>query len=183
MSTFIPPTPAATKSAEQHEEPSEQDSFNHLLYKVLRLTSEQVQDLNDWMKHRGIPNVHEIIVQNFCNPHELEDDLQFIREDKQQMIIDHNRSLPKSGSSSLSTPNKSPSPLPHKPTPQQTAKSQQAHTHQSDKSTADTTKVETTPSDPLLAMVHQSIHTSDDDASDITKVLSAKRSRQIQVCK
>ena len=99
------------------------------------------------------------------------------------MIIDHNRSLPKSGSSSLSTPNKSPSPLPHKPTPQQTAKSQQVHTHHSDKSTADTTKVETTPSDPLLAMVHQSIHTSDDDASDITKVLSAKRSRQIQVCK
>ena len=65
MSTFIPPTPAATKSAEQHEEPSEQDSFNHLLFKVLRLTSEQVQDLNDWMKHRGIPNVHEIIVQSF----------------------------------------------------------------------------------------------------------------------
>ena len=563
MSTFIPPTPAATKSAEQHEEPSEQDSFNHLLYKVLRLTSEQVQDLNDWMKHRGFPNIHEIIVQNFHNPHELKDDLQFIREsktcyiqanvmvslslmttyikhlrysaktkhfgpfyyiqidpqdydewristpeeeihfqtpskfgspatprsmatseasesyitltnfkkgikrdasaypifkneryyntfirhfkatakaqglstlmdpnftpgsdeygqqlfqeqqdflysvlisslktdfsealvkdhegdaqlilellhehhtgnsqysrseinritkyltniklddtwrgtnesflmhyndqlrlldslvdsdeklpdntrvtflesavesvhdlrrvkitdnvlqaqldstrpisyrsyfdllkdaafhldqatkrgnkirrtnvhfsgphgedehqnlssddpqviqqedvsseppeplsysvfqshfqgsstsntqkiflpkpiweklskDQQQMIIDHNRSLPKSGSSSLSTPNKRPSPLPHKPTPQQTAKSQQVHTHQSDKSTADTTKVETTPSDPLLAMVHQSIHTSDDDASDITKVLSAKRSRQIQVCK
>ena len=563
MSTFIPPTPAATKSAEQHEEPSEQDSFNHLLFKVLRLTSEQVQDLNDWMKHRGIPNVHEIIVQNFRNPHELKDDLQFIREsktcyiqanvmvslslmttyikhlrylakakhfgpfyyiqidpqdydewhistpeeelhfqtpskfgspatprsmatseasesyitltnfkkgikrdasaypifnneryyntfirhfkatakaqglstlmdpnftpgsdeygqqlfqeqqdflysvlisslktdfsealvkdhegdaqlilellhehhtgnsqysrseinritkyltniklddtwrgtnesflmhyndqlrlldslvdsdeklpdntrvtflesavesvpdlrrvkitdnvlqaqldstrpisyrsyfdllkdaafhldqatkrgnkirrtnvhfsgpndedehqnlssddhqviqqedvsseppeplsysvfqshfqgsstsntqkiflpkpiweklskDQQQMIIDHNRSLPKSGSSSFSTPNKSPSPLPHKPTPQQTAKSQQVHTHQSDKSTADTTKVQTTPSDPLLAMVHQSIHTSDDDASDITKVLSAKRSRQIQVCK
>ena len=99
------------------------------------------------------------------------------------MIIDHNRSLPKSGSSSISTPNKSPSPLPHKPTPQQTAKSQQVHTHQSDESTADTTKVETTPSDPLLAMVHQSIHTSDDDASDITKVLLAKRSRQIQVCK
>ena len=102
---------------------------------------------------------------------------------QQQMIIDHNRSLPKSGSSSLSTPNKSPAPLPHKPTPQQTAKSQQVHTHQSDKSTADTTKVETTPSDPLLAMVHQSIHTSADDASDITKVLSAKRSRQIQACK
>ena len=57
------------------------------------------------------------------------------------------------------------------------------HTHQSDQSTADTAKVETTPSDPLLAMVHQSIHTSADDASDITKVLSAKRSRQIQVCK
>ena len=563
MSTFIPPTPAATKSAEQHEEPSEQDSFNHLLFKVLRLTSEQVQDLNDWMKHRGFPNVHEIIVQNFRNPHELKDDLQFIRESKtyyiqanvmvslslmttyikhlrylakakhfgpfyyiqidpqdydewristpeeeihfqtpskfgssatprsmatseasesyitltnfkkgikrdasaypifkneryyntfirhfkatakaqglstlmdphftpgsdeygqqlfqeqqdflysvlisslktdfsealvkdhegdaqlilellhehhtgnsqysrseisritkyltniklddtwrgtnesflmhyndqlrlldslvdpeeklpdntrvtflesavesvadlrrvkitdnvlqaqldstrpityksyfdllkdaafhldqatkrgnkirrtnvhfsgpndegdhqnplsddlqaiqqedvcseppeplsysvfqshfqgsstsstqkiflpkhiweklsknqQQMIIDHNRSLPKSGSSSISTPNKSPSPLPHKPTPQQTAKSQQVHTHQSDESTADSTKIETTPSDPLLAMVHQSIHTSDDDVSDITKVLSAKRSRQIQVCK
>ena len=106
-----------------------------------------------------------------------------LSKDQQQMIIDHNRSLPKSGNSSLSTPNKSPSPLPHKPTPQQTAKSQQVHTHQSDKSTADTTKVETTPSDPLLAMVHQSIHTSDDDVSDITKVLSAKRSRQIQVCK
>ena len=88
-----------------------------------------------------------------------------LSKDQQQMIIDHNRSLPKSGSSSLSTPNKSPSPLPHKPTPQQTVKSQQVHTHQSDQSTADTTKVETTPSDPLLAMVHQSIHTSADDAS------------------
>ena len=106
-----------------------------------------------------------------------------LSKDQQQMIIDHNRSLPKSGSSSLSTPNKSPSPLPHKPTPQQTVKSQQVHTHQSDQSTADTTKVETTPSDPLLAMVHQSIHTSANDASDIIKVLSAKRSRQIQVCK
>ena len=82
MSTFIPPTPAATKSAEQYEEPSEQDSFNHLLFKVLRLTSEQVQDLNDWMKHQGIPNVHEIIVQSFHRPHALEDDLQFIRESK-----------------------------------------------------------------------------------------------------
>ena len=106
-----------------------------------------------------------------------------LSKDQQQMIIDHNRSLPKSGSSSISMPNKSPSPLPHKPTRQQTAKSQQVHTHQSDESTADTTKIETTPSDPLLAMVHQSIHTSNDDASDITKVLSAKRSRQIQVCK
>ena len=106
-----------------------------------------------------------------------------LSKDQQQMIIDHNRSLPKSGSSSILTPNKSPSPLPHKPTPQQTAKSQQVHTHQSDESTADSTKIETTPSDPLLAMVHQSIHTSDDDGSDITKVLSAKRSRQIQVCK
>ena len=82
MSTFIPPTPAANKSAEQHGEPSEQDSFNHLLFKVLRLTSAQVQDLNDWMKHRGIPNVHEVIAQNFRKPHALEDDLQFIREDK-----------------------------------------------------------------------------------------------------
>ena len=106
-----------------------------------------------------------------------------LSKDQQQMIIDHNRSLPKSGRSHLPTPNKSPSPLPHKPTPQQTAKSQQVHTHQSDESTADTTNIETTPSDPLLAMVHQSINTSDDDASDITKVLSAKWSRQVQVCK
>ena len=98
------------------------------------------------------------------------------------MIIDHNRSLPKSGSPHLSTPNKSRSPLPHKPTAQQTAKSQQVHTHQSDESTTDKIKTETTPSDPLLAMVHQSIHTSDDDASDISNVLSVKRSRQIQVC-
>ena len=105
-----------------------------------------------------------------------------LSKDQQQMIIDHNRSLPKSGSTHLSTPNKSPSPLPHKPTPQQTAKSQQVHTHQSDESTTDTTKTETTPSDPLLAMVHQSIHTSDDDASDISNVLSVKRSCQIQVC-
>ena len=105
-----------------------------------------------------------------------------LSKDQQQMIIDHNRSLPKSGSSHLSTPNKSPSPLPHKPTPQQTAKSQQVHTHQSDESTTDTTKTETTPSDPLLAMVHQSIHTPDDDASNISNVLSVKRSCQIQVC-
>ena len=105
-----------------------------------------------------------------------------LSKDQQQMIIDHNRSLPKSGSTHLSTPNKSPSPLPHKPTPQQTAKSQQVHTHQSDEGTTDITKTETTPSNPLLAMVHQSIHTSDDDASDISNVLSVKRSRQIQVC-
>ena len=105
-----------------------------------------------------------------------------LSKDQQQMIIDHNRSLPKSGSPHLSTPNKSPSPLPHKPTPQQTAKSQQVHTHQSDEGTTDTIKTETTPSDPLLAMVHQSIHTSDDDASDISNVLSVKRSHQIQVC-
>ena len=105
-----------------------------------------------------------------------------LSKDQQQMIIDHNRSLPKSGSPHLSAPNKIPSPLPHKPTPQQTAKSQQVNTHQSDESTTDTVKTETTPSDPLLAMVHQSIHTSADDASDISNVLSAKRSRQIQVC-
>ena len=85
------------------------------------------------------------------------------------MIIDHNRSLPKSGS-------------PHLPTPQQTAKSQQVHTHQSDESTTDTIKTETTSSDPLLAMVHQSINTSDDAASDISHGLSVKRSPQIQVC-
>ena len=105
-----------------------------------------------------------------------------LSKDQQQMIIDHNRFLPKRGSIDLSTLNKSPSPLPHKPTPQQTAKSQQVHTHQSDDSTTDTTKTETTPSDPLLAMVHQSINTSDDDSSDISNVLSVKRSRQIQVC-
>ena len=51
MSTLIPPTPAANKSTEPHQEPPEQDSFNHLLYKVLRLTSQQVQDLNGWMEH------------------------------------------------------------------------------------------------------------------------------------
>ena len=90
--------------------------------------------------------------------------------------------MPKSGSTHLSKPNKSLSPLPHKPTPQQTAKSQQVHTHQSDDSTTDTTKTETTPPDPLLAMVHQFIHTSDDDASDISNVLSVKWSHQIQVC-
>ena len=73
MSTLILPTPAANKSAAQHQEPSEQDSSNHLLYKVLRLTSEQVQDLNGWMKHRGIPNVHEVIAQNFRKPHALEE--------------------------------------------------------------------------------------------------------------
>ena len=307
MATLIPPTPAANKSTEPHQEPSDQDSFNHLLYKVLRLTSQQVQDLNGWMEHRGIPNVHEVIAQNFRKPHAPEDNLKFITQgktcyiqsnvmlslslmityirhcrystkskylgpfyyiqidpqdydewhttppeeeihfsgpndedehqtlssddnqviqqenvcseppeplsyslfqshfqgsstsntqkiflpkpiwekpskDQQQMIIDHNRSLPKSGSPHLSTPNKSPSPLPHKPTPQQTAKSQQVRTHQSDESTTDTIKTETTPSDPLLAMVHQSIQTSDDDASDISHVFSVKRSRQIQVC-
>ena len=100
-------------------------------------------------------------------------------KDQQQMIIDHK---PNSGSPHLSTPNKSPSPFPPKPTPQQTAKSQQVHTHQSDESTTDTIKTETIPSDPLLAMVHQSIHTSGDDASDISNVLSVKRSHQIQVC-
>ena len=65
MSTLIPPTPAATKSAELHQEPSGHGSFNHLLYKVLRLTSQQVQDLNGWIEHRGIPNVHEVIAQHF----------------------------------------------------------------------------------------------------------------------
>ena len=100
-------------------------------------------------------------------------------KDQQQMIIDHK---PNSGSPHLSTPNKSPFPFPHLPTPQQTAKSQQVHNHQSDESTTDTIKTETTPSDPLLAMAHQSINTSDDAASDISNVLSVKRSSQIQVC-
>ena len=304
MCIFIPSTPAANKSAEQHQEPSEQDSFNHLLYKVLRLTSEQVQDLNDWMKHHGIPNVHELIAQSYRWPSALKNNLKFITQgktcyiqsnvmfslslmisyikhcqysakskyfgpfcyiqidpqdydewrmtppeeeihfsgpndedeyqnlssddnqviqqenfcgehpeplsyslfqshfqepstsntqktflpkptwekpskDQQQMIIDHK---PNSGSPHLSTPNKSPSPFPHLPTPQQTVKPQQVHTHQSDESTTDTIKTETTPSDLQLAMAHQSINTSDDDAPDISNVLSVKRSSQIQVC-
>ena len=304
MCIFISPTSAANKSAEQHEEPSEQDSFNHLLYKVLRLTSEQVQDFNDWMEHQGVPNVHELIAQSYRMPHAYMNNLEFIKQgktcyiqsnvmfslflmisyikhrqysakssyfgplcyiqidpqdydewrmalteeeinfswpydndeyqnlisddnqviqqenfcgespgpmsyslfqshfqgsttsntqktflpkttwerpskDQQQMIIDHK---PNSGSPHLSTSNKSPSPAPHLPTPQQTAKPQQVHIHQSDESTADTTKTETTPSDPLLAIAHQSINTSDDAAPDISNVLSVKRSSQIQVC-
>ena len=304
MCIFNSPTSAANKSAEQHEEPSEQDSFNHLLYKVLRLTSEQVQDFNDWMEHLGIPNVHELIAQSYRMPHAYMNNLEFIKQgktcyiqsnvmlslflmisyikhcqysakskyfgplcyiqidpqdydewrmalteeeinfswpydkdtyqnlisddnqviqqenfcgespepmsyslfqshfqgsttsntqktflpkttwerpskDQQQMIIDHK---PNSGSPHVSTSNKSPSPAPHLPTPQQTAKPQQVHTHQSDESTADTTKTETTPSDPLLAIAHQSIDTSDDAAPDISNVLSVKRSSQIQVC-
>ena len=304
MSILIFPTPAANKSTEQHQEPSEQDSFNHLLYKVLRFTSQQVQDLNGWMEHRGIHNVHEVIAQHFRKPHAFENNLKFITQgktcyiqsnvmhslslmityiryrrystkskyfgpfyyiqidpqdydewhvtppeeeihfsgsndedeyqnlssddnqviqqenfcieppellsyslfqshfqgsstsntqkiflpkptwekpskDQQQMIMDHK---PNSGSPHLSSPNKSPSPFPHLPTPQQTAKSQQVHTHQSDESTTDTMKAETTPSDPLLAMAHQSINTSDDAASDISNVLSVKSSSQIQVC-
>ena len=82
MSTLIPPTQAANKSTEQLQEPSEQDSFNHLLYKVLRLTSHQVQDLNGWMEHQGIPNVHEVIAQHFCKPHALENNLKFITQGK-----------------------------------------------------------------------------------------------------
>ena len=82
MCIFISPTSAANKSAEQHEEPSEQDSFNHLLYKVLRLTSEQVQDLNDWMKHHGIPNVHELITQSYRWPNALKNNLKFITQGK-----------------------------------------------------------------------------------------------------
>ena len=82
MCIFIPPTSAANKSAEQHEEPSEQDSFNHLLYKVLRLTSEQVQDFNDWMEHLGIPNVHELIAQSYRMPHAYMNNLEFIKQGK-----------------------------------------------------------------------------------------------------
>ena len=304
MCIFNSPTSAANKSAEQHEEPSEQDSFNHLLYKVLRLTSEQVQDFNDWMEHLGIPNVHELIAQSYRMPHAYMNNLEFIKQgktcyiqsnvmlslflmisyikhcqysakskyfgplcyiqidpqdydewrmalteeeinfswpydkdeyqnlisddnqviqqenfcseppepmsyssfqshfqgsttsntqetflpkttwerpskDQQQMIIDHK---PNSRSPHLSTSNKSPSPSSHLPTPQQTVKPQQVHTHQSDESTTDTIKTETTPSDPLLAIAHQSINTSDDAAPDISNVLSVKRSSQIQVC-
>ena len=268
------------------------------------MTSEQVQDFNDWMEHQGVPNVHELIAQSYRRPHALKNNLKFIKQgktcyiqsnvmfslflmisyikhrqysakskyfgplcyiqidpqdydewrmalteeeinfswpydkdeyqnlisddnqviqqenfcgespepmsyslfqshfqgsttsntqktflpkttwerpskDQQQMIIDHK---PNSGSPHLSTSNKSPSPAPHLPTPQQTAKPQQVHTHQSDESTTDTTKTETTPSDPLLAIAHQSINTSDDAAPDISNVLSVKRSSQIQVC-
>ena len=82
MSILIPPTTASNKSTEQHQEPSEQDSFNHLLYKVLRLTSQQVQDLNGWMEHRGTPNVHEVIAQHFRKPHALEDNPKFITQGK-----------------------------------------------------------------------------------------------------
>ena len=30
------------------------------------------------MKHHGIPNVHEVIAQNYCKPHALENNLKFI---------------------------------------------------------------------------------------------------------
>ena len=82
MCIFNSPASAANKSAEQHEEPSEQDSFNHLLYKVLRLTSEQVQDFNDWMEHLGIPNVHELIAQSYRMPHAYMNNLEFIKQGK-----------------------------------------------------------------------------------------------------
>ena len=82
MCIFISPTSAANKSAEQHEEPSEQDSFNHLLYKVLRLTSEQVQDFNDWMEHQGVPNVHELIAQSYRMPHAYMNNREFIKQSK-----------------------------------------------------------------------------------------------------
>ena len=82
MCIFNSPTSASNKSAEQHEEPSEQDSFNHLLYKVLRLTSEQVQDFNDWMEHLGIPNVHELIAQSYRMPHAYMNNLEFIKQGK-----------------------------------------------------------------------------------------------------
>ena len=46
------------------------------------MTSEQAQYLNGWMEHRGIPNVHEVIAQNFRKPHALEDNLKFITQGK-----------------------------------------------------------------------------------------------------
>ena len=85
MCIFNSPTSASNKSAEQHEEPSEQDSFNHLLYKVLRLTSEQVQDFNDWMEHLGIPNVHELIAQSYRMPHAYMNNLEFIKQGKNML--------------------------------------------------------------------------------------------------
>ena len=291
MCIFISPTSAANKSAEQHKEPSEQDSFNHLLYKVLRLTSEQVQGFNDWMGHQGVPNVHELIAQSYRRPHAFKNNLEFIKQGKtcyiqsnvmfslslmisyikhcqysakssyfgplcyiqidpqdydewrmtlpeeeihfsepydegeyQNLISDDNQVIQQENScsehheplsyslfqshfqgSSTSNTQKTFLPKPtwekpskdqqqmiidHKPnngsphlsTPQQTAKPQQVHTHQSDESTTDTIRTETTPSDPLLAMAHQSINTSDDAAPDISNVLSVKRSPQIQVC-
>ena len=50
------------------------------------MTSEQVQDLNDWMAHRRIPNAHEVIAQNFRKPHALEDNLKFITQGKTSYI-------------------------------------------------------------------------------------------------
>ena len=147
----------------------------------MRCTNVHFSGPNDEDKHQNISSEDNQVIQqeNVCSepPEPLSYSLFQSHNDQQQMIIDHNRSLTKSGSPHLSTPNKSPSPLPHKPTPHQTAKSQQVHTHQSDESTTDTIKTETTPSDPLLAMVHQSIHTSDDNASDISNILSVKMSR------
>ena len=44
------------------------------------MTSEQVQDLNDWMKHHGIPNVHELIAQSYRWPNALKNNLKFITQ-------------------------------------------------------------------------------------------------------
>ena len=38
------------------------------------------------MAHRGIPNVHEVIAQNFPKPHALEDNLKFITQGKTSYI-------------------------------------------------------------------------------------------------
>ena len=38
------------------------------------------------MAHRGIPNVHEVIAQNFRKPHALEDNLKFITQGKTSYI-------------------------------------------------------------------------------------------------
>ena len=46
------------------------------------MTSEQVQDLNDWMKHHGIRNVHELIAQSYRWPNALKNNLKFITQGK-----------------------------------------------------------------------------------------------------
>ena len=101
-----------------------------------------------------------------------------LSKDQQQMIIDHNRSLPKSGSTHLSTPNKSPSPLPHKPTPQQTEKYQQVHTHNLMKALLTPPKLRP----PLLTLYWQWSINPLPPLMMILQTSAVKRSRQIQVC-
>ena len=131
------------------------------------MTSQQVQDLNGWMEHREIPNVHEAIAQNFCKPHALEDNLKFITQGKTCYIqsnvmlylflmityIRHRR---------YSTKSNYFGPFHYiKIDPQ------------------DYDEWCTTPPEKEI---HFSGPTSDDDASNMSNVLSVKRSRQIQVC-
>ena len=46
------------------------------------MTSEQVQDFNDWMEHQGVPNVHELIAQSYRMPHAYMNNLEFIKQGK-----------------------------------------------------------------------------------------------------